>query len=81
MCWQLGTLPEGYDHKYTYSDPGYNLKISDMQGACGLAQLDKAARFVQARKESFAFLKERLKECEEIVQLPQAAEQPDPSWF
>jgi CDP-6-deoxy-D-xylo-4-hexulose-3-dehydrase len=79
--WQLGGLPEGYDHKYTYSHLGYNLKITDMQAACGLAQLQKAPAFIQARKDNFAFLKERLKDCEEFVQLPQATEHSDPSWF
>ncbi|MBK6004595.1 lipopolysaccharide biosynthesis protein RfbH [Ramlibacter ginsenosidimutans] len=81
FCWQLGDLPEGYDHKYTYSHLGYNLKITDMQAACGLAQLEKAPRFIQARKDNFAFLKERLKDCEEFLQLPQATEHSDPSWF
>ena len=79
--WQLGTLPHGYDHKYTYSHLGYNLKITDMQAACGLAQLDKAEVFVRARKANFAFLKERLKDCEEFVHLPQATDHSDPSWF
>ncbi len=81
FCWKLGDLPEGYDHKYTYSHLGYNLKITDMQAACGLAQLDKAARFIQARKDNFAFLKARLKDCEEFVDLPQPTEHSDPSWF
>jgi len=79
--WKLGDLPYGYDHKYTYSHLGYNLKITDMQAACGLAQLDKAVQFIQARKDNFAFLKERLKSCEEFVQLPHATEYSDPSWF
>ena len=78
---QLGTLPHGYDHKYTYSHLGYNLKITDMQAACGLAQLEKAPAFIAARKANFAFLKERLKDCEEFVNLPQATEHSDPSWF
>jgi CDP-6-deoxy-D-xylo-4-hexulose-3-dehydrase len=78
---KLGSLPEGYDHKYTYSHLGYNLKITDMQAACGLAQLEKAPQFIQARKDNFAFLKERLKDCEEFVHLPQATEHSDPSWF
>ncbi len=78
---QLGSLPHGYDHKYTYSHLGYNLKITDMQAACGLAQLDKANEFIRARKANFAFLKERLKDCEEFVDLPQATEHSDPSWF
>jgi CDP-4-dehydro-6-deoxyglucose reductase, E1 len=81
FCWKLGDLPEAYDHKYTYSHLGYNLKITDMQAACGLAQLDKAARFIQARKDNFAFLKARLKDCEEFVHLPQPTEHSDPSWF
>jgi len=79
--WKLGDLPEGYDHKYTYSHLGYNLKITDMQAACGLAQLDKAPRFIQARKDNFAFLKKRLKDCEEFVNLPEPTEHSDPSWF
>lgn len=81
FCQQLGDLPYGYDHKYTYSHLGYNLKITDMQAACGLAQLDKAAQFIQARKDNFAFLKERLKDCEEFVNLPEPTEHSDPSWF
>ena len=81
FCWKLGDLPEGYDHKYTYSHLGYNLKITDMQAACGLAQLEKAPAFIQARKDNFAFLKERLKACEEFVYLPQTTEHSDPSWF
>jgi CDP-6-deoxy-D-xylo-4-hexulose-3-dehydrase len=81
FCQKLGELPQGYDHKYTYSHLGYNLKITDMQAACGLAQLEKAPKFIQARKDNFAFLKERLKDCEEFVNLPQATEHSDPSWF
>jgi CDP-6-deoxy-D-xylo-4-hexulose-3-dehydrase len=81
FCWKLGDLPLGYDHKYTYSHLGYNLKITDMQAACGLAQLEKAPQFIQARKDNFAFLKERLKDCEEFVSLPVATEHSDPSWF
>jgi CDP-6-deoxy-D-xylo-4-hexulose-3-dehydrase len=81
FCQKLGNLPEGYDHKYTYSHLGYNLKITDMQAACGLAQLDKAPAFIQARKDNFAFLKARLKDCEEFLHLPVATEHSDPSWF
>ena len=81
FCWKLGNLPEGYDHKYTYSHLGYNLKITDMQAACGLAQLDKAPAFIKARKDNFAFLKERLADCEEFMYLPKATEHSDPSWF
>lgn len=81
FCRQFGELPGGYDHKYVYTHMGYNLKITDMQAACGLAQLDKAPQFIQARKENFAFLKNRLRNCEEYLQLPQATEHSDPSWF
>ena len=81
FCQKMGGLPQGYDHKYTYSHLGYNLKITDMQAACGLAQLEKAPRFIQARKDNFAFLKERLKACEEFVNLPVPTEHADPSWF
>jgi CDP-6-deoxy-D-xylo-4-hexulose-3-dehydrase len=85
FCWtaaQLGgSLPDGYDHKYTYSHLGYNLKITDMQAACGLAQLQRAPEFIAARRSNFAFLQERLKGCEEFIQLPQATEHSDPSWF
>jgi CDP-6-deoxy-D-xylo-4-hexulose-3-dehydrase len=81
FCWKLGELPEGYDHKYTYSHLGYNLKITDMQAACGLAQLAKAPQFIQARRDNYAFLKERLKNCEEFAHLPKPTEHSDPSWF
>ncbi len=81
FCQKLGKLPEGYDHKYTYGHLGYNLKITDMQAACGLAQLDKAPAFIQARKDNFAFLKARLKDCEEFLHLPEPTEHSDPSWF
>jgi CDP-6-deoxy-D-xylo-4-hexulose-3-dehydrase len=81
FCWKLGNLPEGYDHKYTYSHLGYNLKITDMQAACGVAQLQRAAEFVQTRKDNFAFLKDKLKSCEEFLLLPKASEHSDPSWF
>jgi len=80
-CWKLGNLPEGYDHKYTYSHLGYNLKITDMQAACALAQLEKLPSFIRARKENFQFLKNRLKTCEEFLQLPEATSNSDPSWF
>ncbi|MDO8038859.1 lipopolysaccharide biosynthesis protein RfbH [Janthinobacterium sp. SUN137] len=81
FCCKLGTLPEGYDHKYTYSHLGYNLKITDMQAACGLAQMDRAAGFVQARKDNFAYMKAGLKSCEEFLILPEATPNSDPSWF
>jgi len=81
FCWKLGDLPEGYDHKYTYSHLGYNLKITDMQAACALAQLEKAPAFIQKRKENFSFLSARLAGCEEFLHLPQATPHSDPSWF
>lgn len=81
FCWKLGNLPEGYDHKYTYSHLGYNLKITDMQAACALAQLEKAPAFIRARKDNFNFLKERLSSCKEFIQLPEATDGSDPSWF
>ncbi|KUY47711.1 lipopolysaccharide biosynthesis protein RfbH [Burkholderia sp. RF2-non_BP3] len=81
FCWKLGTLPEGYDHKYTYSHLGYNLKITDMQAACALAQMDRLDGFVQARRENFAYLHERLQTCTEHLLLPHATPNADPSWF
>jgi CDP-6-deoxy-D-xylo-4-hexulose-3-dehydrase len=81
FAWQLGGLPYGYDHKYTYGHLGYNLKITDMQAACALAQLQKAPDFITKRKANFAYLKERLASCAEFLQLPQATEHSDPSWF
>jgi len=81
FCWKLGSLPEGYDHKYTYSHLGYNLKITDMQAACGLAQMEKLDSFVQARKDNFAYLRNRLSSCEEFLILPEATPNSDPSWF
>ena len=81
FCWKLGDLPEGYDHKYTYSHLGYNLKISDMQAACALAQMDRVDEFIAARKENFAYLKAGLKSCEEFLLLPEATPNSDPSWF
>lgn len=81
FCWKLGQLPEGYDHKYTYSHLGYNLKITDMQAACGLAQMDKLEGFIQARKDNFAYLADRLSACSEFFELPQATPGSDPSWF
>ena len=81
FCWKLGELPEGYDHKYTYSHLGYNLKISDMQAACGLAQLDKAPSFIEKRQANFNYLKERLSGCEKYLLLPEATPNSVPSWF
>ncbi|MCE1115806.1 MULTISPECIES: lipopolysaccharide biosynthesis protein RfbH [Pseudomonas] len=81
FCWQLGSLPQGYDHKYTYSHLGYNLKITDMQAACALAQMDRVDDFVAARKRNFAWLGERLAGCADKLILPQATRDSDPSWF
>ncbi len=81
FCWKLGDLPEGYDHKYTYSHLGYNLKISDMQAACALAQMDRVEDFIAARKANFKYLKERLASCEQFLHLPEATPNSEPSWF
>lgn len=81
FCWQLGDLPQGYDHKYTYSHLGYNLKITDMQAACALAQMDRVDDFIAARKRNFTWLSERLAGCAEQLILPQATANSDPSWF
>jgi len=78
---QLGTLPQGYDHKYTYSHLGYNLKISDMQAACGLAQLKRLPDFIQKRNANFAYLKKKLASVSRFVELPEATEKSEPSWF
>lgn len=81
FCWQLGDLPEGYDHKYTYSHLGYNLKITDMQAACALAQMDRLDDFIAARKRNFDWLSERLAGSTDQLILPQATPGSDPSWF
>jgi len=81
FCWNLGQLPEGYDHKYTYSHLGYNLKITDMQAACALAQMDRLEGFVQARRDNFAYLHDRLQSCTEFLILPHATPHSVPSWF
>lgn len=79
--WKLGELPKGYDHKYIYSHLGYNLKITDMQAACGLAQLDRVDEFIAGRRANFAYLKERLSSLTEFLGLPEATPNSDPSWF
>ncbi|MBA1184916.1 lipopolysaccharide biosynthesis protein RfbH [Stutzerimonas nitrititolerans] len=81
FCWQLGDLPEGYDHKYTYSHLGYNLKITDVQAACALAQMDRLDDFIAARKRNFDWLSERLAGSTDQLILPQATPGSDPSWF
>jgi len=78
--WQLGDLPYGYDHKYTYSHIGYNLKATDMQAAVGVAQLRKLPSFIEARRRNFQTLWEGLRELEFFV-LPQATPGSEPSWF
>ncbi|MDX8380856.1 MAG: lipopolysaccharide biosynthesis protein RfbH [Ghiorsea sp.] len=78
---QLGSLPQGYDHKYTYSHLGYNLKISDMQAACGLAQLKRLPGFIAKRNENFAYLKNKLASVEDFIELTEATENAAPSWF
>jgi len=79
--WKLGDLPFGYDHKYTYSHLGYNMKITDMQAACGLAQLDRLEDFIKKRKENFNFLYKNLKDLEEFLILPEPEKNSEPSWF
>lgn len=79
--WQLGELPEGYDHKYIYSEMGYNLKLTDMQAALGVAQMDKLDGFIEKRKENFNILHKGLKKYENFFILPSWLEQAEPSWF
>ncbi|MFZ1400612.1 MAG: lipopolysaccharide biosynthesis protein RfbH [Candidatus Promineifilaceae bacterium] len=79
--WQLGELPEGYDHKYIYSHVGYNLKMTDMQAAVGVAQLDKLPSFIDIRKRNWQLLRDGLKPYEEFFILPEATPNSDPSWF
>lgn len=78
---QLGDLPCGYDHKYTYSHIGYNLKATDLQAAVGLAQLEKLPEFIAARRQNFAALRDGLRECQECLILPEATPDSEPSWF
>jgi len=85
FCWTKnelgGDLPDGYDHKYVYSHLGYNLKISDMQAACALGQMDRIEEFIQARRENFNYLKSALENVEEFLQLPTTTPHSEPSWF
>ena len=78
---QLGSLPQGYDHKYTYSHLGYNLKISDMQAACGVAQLKRAPEFIKKRNENFEYLKNRLSTLTDFIEFTEATGNSSPSWF
>ena len=79
--WQLGELPQGYDHKYTYSHLGYNLKSGDIQAAIGIAQLNRLNTFVEIRRKNWNYLFTSLKSLEEYFILPQATLHSDPSWF
>lgn len=79
--WQLGELPCGYDHKYTYSHIGYNLKLTDMQAAVGLAQLKKLPEFIARRRENFETLHALLAPLDEFLILPEATAAAEPSWF
>jgi CDP-4-dehydro-6-deoxyglucose reductase, E1 len=79
--WKLGDLPKGYDHKYTYSHLGYNLKITDMQAAVGLAQLDRLDEFIRLRRENWQYLRDGLKDLEDVLVLPVATANSEPSWF
>lgn len=79
--WQLGELPFGYDHKYTYSHLGYNLKITDMQAAIGLAQMDRLDEFVAARRRNWQYLRDGLQDLEDVMILPVATAESEPSWF
>ena len=78
---QLGSLPQGYDHKYTYSHLGYNLKISDMQAACGLAQLKRLPEFIKKRNSNFSYLSDRLSTLSDFIDLTVPTENSTPSWF
>lgn len=81
FCWKLGELPAGYDHKYTYTHLGYNLKITDMQAACGLAQLTRVDDLIAKRKSNFSYLKDKLSGCADFLILPEATPNSEPSWF
>ena len=79
--WQLGKLPYGYDHKYIYTHIGFNMKITDMQAACGLGQLTNLKNFIEKRKKNVLFLKKQLTDLQEEILLPEAEINSDPSWF
>jgi CDP-6-deoxy-D-xylo-4-hexulose-3-dehydrase len=80
-CWKLGDLPKGYDHKYTYSHLGYNLKITDMQAACGYSQIKKLKTFVKIRNKNFEYLDKKFRKLEEFFILPKKTKNSQPSWF
>lgn len=79
--WQLGDLPYGYDHKYIYSHIGYNLKLTDMQAAVGVAQLARLDEFIAARRRNFAWLREALDDLQDVLVLPEPTPNSEPSWF
>ena len=79
--WQLGDLPHGYDHKYIYSHIGYNLKLTDMQAAVGVAQLERLDEFVAARRRNFAWLRQALEDLQDVLILPEPTPNAEPSWF
>jgi len=85
FCWTKkelgGDLPDGYDHKYTYSHLGYSLKITDMQVACALAQMDRLEEFIAKRRANFAYLKAKLASVADFLHLPESTPNSDPSWF
>jgi CDP-6-deoxy-D-xylo-4-hexulose-3-dehydrase len=85
FCWTKkdigGDLPDGYDHKYTYSHLGYNLKITDMQAACALAQMDRLEEFIAKRRANYSYLRNRLLSCIEFLHLPEVTPNSEPSWF
>ena len=81
FTWQLGNLPYGYDHKYIYSRTGFNLKITDMQAALGLSQLDKLESFIATRRHYYSKLKKGLKPLEHKLILPEPTPHSEPSWF
>ncbi len=79
--WQLGDLPNGYDHKYIYSHVGYNLKVSDMQAAIGVSQLKKLPGFIEKRRANFEYLMTKLQGLDDVIELPRASKDAKPSWF
>ncbi len=79
--WQLGDLPAGYDHKYTYSHLGYNLKVTEMQAAIGVSQLRKLPHFIKQRRANFRFLRQQLSDLGDVLVLPEATPGSEPSWF
>jgi len=81
FAWQLGQLPFGYDHKYSYSNLGYNLKLGDVQAAIGLAQMSRLEYFISARKANWQYLYSGLLELSDYFILPEATFGSDPSWF